>query len=124
MRAIKILGEDGRVLADQAWAAVTWVERGRGWLGKPAALAGEALLLSPASSIHSFGMRFTFDLAYLDRRGKVLKLRAGMRPGRVSFGPLGAWLGGRGLQALELPAGSIETWSLQVGQTLKFEGRA
>jgi uncharacterized membrane protein (UPF0127 family) len=124
MRAISILSEDGRLLADRAWAATAWTERARGWVGKPSVEAGEGLLLNPASSIHSFGMRFSFDLAFLDSRGRVLKLRPAMRPGRVAMAPLGAWMKDRGIQALELPPGSLASWGLRVGQGLSFPDRA
>ena len=43
-----------------------------------------ALLLTPASSVHTFGMRFAIDVAYLDRRLTVLAVRT-MRPGRLGL---------------------------------------
>jgi uncharacterized membrane protein (UPF0127 family) len=36
--------------------------------------SGHALLLSPCSSIHTFGMRFPIDLAFADDEGEVLRV--------------------------------------------------
>ena len=121
MRPLVIRCPDGSVLASQAWLATSWRARARGWLGKASVSVGEGLLLRPASSIHSFGMQFAFDLAFLDRQGTVLKLCPGLKPGRVAFGPWRAWLQRRGLQALELPVGSVDAFGLQVGQRLSLE---
>ena len=124
MRPIIIHTYDGRVVADRAWLATTFRERAQGWLGKQGIQAGEALLLRPASSVHSFGMTFTFDLVFLDRHGRVLKLCPQMAPGRAAWGPWWAWVSFRGLQALELPAGTLATLGLRVGQILTFEDHA
>ena len=123
MRPVLILTEAGQSLADRAWVATQWSERMRGWMGKPTAEPGEGLLLDPASSIHTFGMGFSLDLAYLDGKGRVLKLRPQMKPRRVSFGPFLAWLDGQGLQALELPAGTLEALGIKVGQQLQIIDR-
>jgi uncharacterized membrane protein (UPF0127 family) len=123
MRPVKILTVEGQVVAEHAWVAERGLERLRGWLGKAHAQKGEGLLLNPASSIHTLGMRFNLDLAFLDDFGTVLKLRQGMKPGRIAFGPLSAWRHGRGLQALELPEGTLQAFDIQVGQTLSIRDR-
>jgi uncharacterized membrane protein (UPF0127 family) len=40
--------------------------------------AGSGLLIPRCSSVHTFGMRFALDLAFLDREGAVLLLRRGV----------------------------------------------
>lgn len=123
MRAISISTSDGRLLAGQAWAATGTVERARGWLCKASVESGEAMLISPAASIHSFGMRFHFDLAFLDRQGQVLKVCPDIAPGQVAFGPWRAWFTWAWLQALELPAGALKAHDIQVGQVLQINDR-
>jgi uncharacterized membrane protein (UPF0127 family) len=123
MRPIQVKTPQGALLADFAWQATSFSERLRGWMGKPSVKNGEGLLLSPSSSIHSFGMRFDFDLAFLDRQGRVLKLYGPLRPGRTAWAPLGPVLLGQGVQALELPAGSFTAHGVQVGQVLTIEER-
>lgn len=61
---------------------------------------GAGLLLVPCSSIHTFWMRFAIDVVLLDRQGRVLAVRRGVRPWRIVLAP-------RGTHAvLELPAGA------------------
>ena len=120
MRPITLLNEDSQVVASAAWMATTWRERTRGWLGKAEAQPGEGILLVPASSVHSFGMRFAIDVAFLDRQNRVLKLCPALKPGRLAWGPLFQW----NLQALELPQGTLARLNIKVGQTLVVRDRA
>lgn len=71
-----------------------------------------ALLLRPAMSVHTMGMRFPIDVAYLDRELRVLALTtmAPKRFGRPRFGARAV---------LEAEAGSFARWSLQVGDELE-----
>lgn len=75
---------------------------------------GEGLWISPCESVHSFFMKFTIDVVYLDRAKKVKKVRSSMVPWRVS-----ACLTARSV--LELPAGTIESTSTREGDQLEFE---
>ncbi len=62
--------------------------------------AGTGLLIPRCSSVHTFGMRFALDLAFLDRRGRVLAYRRRVPPRRVVFH--------RGAAAvLELPSATL-----------------
>lgn len=36
--------------------------------------SGHALLIANCRSVHTFGMRFALDVAFLDRRGRPLRL--------------------------------------------------
>ena len=45
---------------------------------------GTGLLLSPCNAIHTFGMRYGIDAAFIDRRGRVLRLVRSLRPGRMA----------------------------------------
>ena len=45
---------------------------------------GHALLLSPCSSVHTFGMRFPIDVAFADEQGKVLLVIRDMSSRRVA----------------------------------------
>ena len=56
----------------------TWAERLRGLLGTSAS-AG-AVLLARCPSIHTFGMRYSIDVALLGELGEVLVSRRGLPP--------------------------------------------
>lgn len=80
--------------------------RRRGLLGRDG-IEG-ALLLTPASAVHTMGMRFAIDVAYLDRKLRVLAVRT-MRPGRVGLPRF------RARHVLEAEAGAMERWGLRPG---------
>ncbi|MDH6452598.1 MULTISPECIES: DUF192 domain-containing protein [unclassified Streptomyces] len=86
--------------------ASSYRARTRGLLGRDS-VAG-ALLLSPAGSVHTFRMRFPIDVAYLDRRLRVIAVRT-MRPGRLGLPRL------RSRHVLEAEAGAMEGWGVRVG---------
>jgi uncharacterized protein len=80
--------------------------RRRGLLGRDG-IEG-ALLLSPASSVHTLGMRFAIDVAYLDRELRVVAVRT-MPPGRIGLPRL------RARHVLEAEAGAMERWGIGRG---------
>jgi uncharacterized membrane protein (UPF0127 family) len=107
-----LVRDDAAVVCQSCRPADTFLSRLRGLLGRRGLGEGEGLLIRPTSSIHTFFMRFTLDVAFLDRDGCVVKLVPGLRPWRMSFA--------RGARsALELPAGEIERRQLRVGDLLK-----
>ena len=45
--------------------------------------SGHALLIPDCRSVHTFGMRFEIDVAFLDDRGRAIRVDRGVRPRRV-----------------------------------------
>jgi uncharacterized protein len=90
--------------------AASYRARTRGLLGSDG-ITG-ALLLTPASSIHTVRMRFAIDVAYLDRRLRVLSVRT-MPPGRIGRPRLRARL------VLEAEAGAFAGWGVVRGVRLE-----
>ncbi len=86
--------------------ASSYRARTKGLLGRDS--VDGAILLSPASSVHTFGMRIPIDVAYLDRRLKVIAVRT-MKPGRLGLPRL------RSRHVLEAEAGVMAGWGLRVG---------
>ena len=64
--------------------ARSFLQRARGLLGRAPLAADEALLIHPCSSIHTFGMRFTIDVVFIDARGYVLAVHEALGPWRVA----------------------------------------
>ncbi|MEE4543537.1 DUF192 domain-containing protein [Streptomyces sp. V4-01] len=93
--------------------AASYRARTRGLLGVDG-VAG-ALLLTPASSVHTVRMRFAIDVAYLDRRLRVLAVRT-MPPGRVGRPRL------RARHVLEAQAGAMASWGVVRGARLEVVG--
>ncbi|WP_405586860.1 DUF192 domain-containing protein [Streptomyces sp. NBC_01190] len=91
--------------------AASYRARTRGLLGQDG-IEG-ALLLTPAASVHTFRMRFAIDVAYLDRRLRVLSVRT-MPPGRLGRPRL------RARHVLESEAGAMAGWGIRRGVRLDF----
>ncbi|MCX5392910.1 DUF192 domain-containing protein [Streptomyces sp. NPDC006482] len=86
--------------------AASYRARRRGLLGRDG-IAG-AMLITPTNSVHTFGMRFAIDVAYLDRELRVLSVVT-MRPGRLGM------VRPRGRHVLEAEAGAMAGWGLRRG---------
>ncbi|MEV7196658.1 DUF192 domain-containing protein [Streptomyces sp. NPDC093510] len=80
--------------------------RRQGLLGR-AGVAG-AILLTPASSVHTVRMRFAIDVAYLDQEWRVLSVRT-MRPGRIGLPRP------RARHVIEAEAGAMARWGVRRG---------
>ena len=84
----------------------------RGLLGRRGLERDEGLLLRPASSVHTFFMRFPIDVVFLGRDGDVLKIAPSLAPWRTA--------GARGAKSIvELPAGEAERRGLRTGDRLE-----
>jgi uncharacterized protein len=96
------------VLADKARIADTFFSRLVGLLNRSSLNPGEALIISPSNSIHSFFMRFTFDALFLDRNKRVIALIPGFKPFRTSR------IYFKGVITIELPEGAIQASKTQI----------
>ena len=77
--------------------------------------AGEALIIAPSNAIHTFFMRFAIDVAFVARDGRVLKVRARMKPWHLSAAF-------RAFSVVEVPAGVFGSSATERGDTLALEG--
>ncbi|MGN0075948.1 MAG: hypothetical protein ACI38Z_03125 [Parafannyhessea sp.] len=59
----------------------TWHERLKGLLGD--GCGSRQVLIADCGSIHTVGMRFSIDVAFVSRDMRVCLVRRGMPPGRV-----------------------------------------
>ncbi|MFF1649049.1 DUF192 domain-containing protein [Streptomyces sp. NPDC058240] len=86
--------------------AASYRARSRGLLGQDG--IDGALLITPCGSVHSFRMRFTIDVAYLDRKFRVVAVHT-MKPGRLGLPRL------RARHVIEAEAGAMEKWGIRPG---------
>jgi uncharacterized membrane protein (UPF0127 family) len=108
---VTLARDDGTVVCERCSVAATALTRLRGLLGRRELDRGEGLLLRPASSIHTFFMRFRIDVVFLDRELEVRKVVPELGPWRFA--------GARGAKsALELAAGEAQRRGLAAGQRL------
>ena len=104
-----LVTDDARVLAS-AEIAEARAARRKGLLGCDH-LEG-ALVLRKCRWIHTIGMRFPIDVAYLDDEGVVIKTMQ-MHRNRVG---VPVW---RGDQVIEAEAGAFARWGLRVGDVIE-----
>jgi uncharacterized protein len=88
--------------------------RRRGLLGRKGLDEGEGLWIKPCEAVHTFGMKFDIDLIFLNRRRIVTKVRANLRPWRVS-GSI------RAGSVLEMSTGTIARSSTVPGDELSLQ---
>ncbi len=85
--------------------------RRKGLLGRSGIFG--AILLSPARSVHTFGMRFAIDVAHLDAQMRVLSITT-MPPNRCGRF---VW---RARHVLETEAGMLEVFGIAQGTKIEL----
>jgi uncharacterized membrane protein (UPF0127 family) len=103
-------------LGDRVRTAQTFLSRLVGLLGTAAIAEGEGLWIVPCRSVHTLGMRYPIDVAFLDARGVVVGTLEGLPPNRIGR----VFRDARG--ALELRAGTLAATGTAPGDRLEFEG--
>nr|WP_223185345.1 DUF192 domain-containing protein [Streptomyces sp. CBMA152] len=104
------LDVDGGRLGVPLQVAGSYRARTRGLLGRTG--IDGAILLTPATSVHTFRMRFAIDVAYLDRTLRVIALHT-VPPNRLTAPRL------RARHILEAEAGAMAEWGIRPGVQLR-----
>ncbi|MGV9315057.1 DUF192 domain-containing protein [Streptomyces sp. NPDC003691] len=92
--------------------AASYGTRRRGLLGRDG--IDGAILLTPCNAVHTLGMRFAVDVAYLDAELRVVA-RHTLPPHRLALPRL------RARHVLESAAGAMERWGVRPGVRLAVE---
>jgi uncharacterized protein len=107
---------NGRVIVPRLELAIDSATRRKGLLGRDGLDADVGLVIAPSTAVHTFFMRFSIDILFLTKAGRVVKIRANVGPRRLA-GVL------RGYAVLELPAGAAARAEITVGQELALQYR-
>ena len=88
----------------------------RGLLGRAAAefRFGKGLWIVPSQGVHTFGMKYPIDVAYLDSGKRVIRLYHQLAPFRFTAIKL------KSHSVVELPAGVLQQSQTSVGDLLEF----
>ncbi|HET7626845.1 MAG TPA: DUF192 domain-containing protein [Bacillales bacterium] len=112
---MKLLNVDnGETIAENVNQARKFVERLKGLMFTKQFPPGEALLIKPCRSIHTFFMNYSIDVLYLDSNNRVGAVAEHLRPGKLAKGSKET------LAVVELPPGTISATETKVGQTVQF----
>jgi uncharacterized membrane protein (UPF0127 family) len=102
-----------RCVLPKVWKAANAWERARGLLGRPPLQRGEGLWIEPCGSVHTIGMAYALDLAFLDREGHIRKQVNALLPLRFAMAS--------GTQAtLEMAADELHHLGLKPGDRLEW----
>jgi uncharacterized membrane protein (UPF0127 family) len=115
MRNVSVVHEHAGIqLGGEVAVADSWWRRLRGLLARPRLETGEGLLLLDCASVHTVGMAYPIDVAFLDSQGTVVRNIARLGPFRVGLG------GPDAVHALELPAGRLDATGTVPGVRLSW----
>ncbi len=110
LRNVAWLVSDAHVLASAEHCTARG-DRRRGLLGRDG--IDGALVIDPCRWVHTFGMRFPIDVAYVDETGSVVKTTR-MSRHRVGLPVKAAsWV-------IEAEAGAFDRWGLRVGDAVEL----
>jgi uncharacterized membrane protein (UPF0127 family) len=102
-------------VASSVEIAQTSAQRRRGLLGRDGMAAGSALVITRCNAVHTFGMRFRIDVAFVDRHGLVRKVVEDLAPWRIALSPLATTV-------IEFPAGALKNGLLMPGDRVSLVG--
>lgn len=91
-----------------AYDACTFVHRLQGLHGIPSLGATDALIIRPCKAIHTWGLTHSIDVAFMNERGVILKLRT-LQP----RAQLCCW---NAALAVEMDTGTAKRIGMEIGQ--------
>ncbi len=115
MRRLRVHNKSRDTLvADRAEIADTSKTRKAGLLKHAPLERGEGLWINPCEGVHTIGMKYPIDVLFLDKKRKVVKIRAGMPRWRMA---MCLWAH----SVLELPSGMAAATGTVGGDQLELE---
>lgn len=101
-------------LAEEVFIAKTPFARMKGLLGRKVFLPGQAIILEPCNSVHTFFMRFPIDVLFLDKNYRIVKVLRNFCPNRIST------IYWNSVRVVELPAGRLNLTNTQAQDQLQL----
>lgn len=102
------LWQDGRPTTIKVDQRTSFFGRLKGLLGRASLPERTCVWLRHCGAVHTFGMRFPIDLAFVARGGFVLRVESSVHPSRLRWHP-------RATSVIEAPAGALRRWRVGVG---------
>ncbi len=103
--------KDGTSVSLKAKAADNFLLRMLGLMFRKGMHEQEAIIFYKAPSIHTFFMRFAFDLVFLDKNGRVVRICPSIKPWKLIFCYQSAI-------TIEFSPGTVIRSSLEIGDSL------
>ncbi len=103
-----------KIIAGEVEKAENFVSRLRGLIGRKNFGEGRVLFIPGCNFIHTFFMRFRIDIVMTDNKGKVVFIKTGVKPFRITGCPAAK-------NTIELKAGTVKKYSISPGDNLSFD---
>ncbi len=115
MKKVKIVNiSKDRVLLEEAEIAESFLLRLKGLLGRKGLPPGKGIIIKPCNAVHTLGMSFPIDVAFVDKEDHVCRLIEGLLPNR--FSPVVK----EAFYVVEGPAGFFGHAGTEVGDRLEW----
>jgi uncharacterized membrane protein (UPF0127 family) len=116
MKKLRVVNlSTGGVVLEEAEVCETFWLRLKGLLGRKFLSPGQGIIIRPCRSVHTVGMSFPIDVAFVDREGFICLVLENMRPNRLSPNVRNAFC------VVEAPAGTFKRMETAAGDRLRLE---
>jgi uncharacterized protein len=102
------------VISENVMVANTFFKRLKGLMFTSELPEHNALHIVPCKEIHTFNMKYSIDVLYLDKNNNILAIDEDMKPGKIGKRIINA------VSVLELPSGKVRKLEVKIGQTVTF----
>ncbi len=102
----------GKGIANRVEIAMTFTKRLIGLMGRSTMADEQGLYFPGCGSIHTFGMKLSIDVLFLDKDMRITKMISSLKPNRAAFAPLST------RHTLELACGTLRKHELCVGDEI------
>ena len=114
MKTFKIVVKsNGKTMAQKAVLAESFFQRLKGLMFSERMEGFDALVIKSCNSIHTFFMKYSIDVVFLNKELKIIKIKRGIQPWRITPMYFSA------TQAVEFQRGYVDE-SLKEGENLEF----
>lgn len=108
----KLVAKDGAVISHKMVTATNTFSRMLGLMFSEKLPDCDGFLISPCNSIHTFFMRYSLDVLFLDKNFKIVKVIYDLTPWKMT------WIYFKSRHVLEMKAGTMKK-GLNAGETLE-----
>lgn len=112
-RAVQLKIND-KILFNHLVIADSFFTRLKGWLGKNAVSENEALLIKPCRSVHSFGMKFTIDVLFINSEQVIVGIFENLEANHLTLTVKQADY------VVEIKGGLINKLNIEIGQIIEI----
>jgi hypothetical protein len=102
------------IISENVMVANTYFKRLKGLMFTKELSNQSALHIIPCNEIHTFNMRYSIDVLYLDKNNNILAIEEEMKPGKIGKRVNNAQ------SVVELPSGKVKRVNVKTGQEVAF----